>query len=216
MNYKHVIWDWNGTLVNDTWLCLEIINDMLTRRKMAITTLDAYHDYFDFPVIRYYEKLGFDWTKESFDDVSLEFITAYEKRRNACTLYDDALEIIQLLNAKKVTQSVLSAYAQQYLERAVQQYGLSSYFSLLTGNQNIRADGKEHLSEGHKSALNYMPEEILFIGDTTHDFAVAQKMGVDCLLVAQGHHSYDRLKVCGASTWVSLTLLKETFAKRVV
>lgn len=207
--YKHVIWDWNGTIINDSWLGLEVINAMLKQRKMNLTTLDDYREQFDFPVIHYYEQLGFDWKKESFEDLSVEFITNYEKQRHKCGLQEEALEVIRLLDAKGISQSILSAYEQEYLEQAVRDYDLSNYFSLLTGSDNVNTEGKVHLVDRHKSAVHCPSEQALFIGDTTHDALVAQKMGVDCVLVAQGHHSLSRLKACGATGLDTLTDLKK-------
>ena len=54
--YKYIIWDWNGTLLNDVWLCIEIMNEMLENRNLPSITYDKYREIFDFPVQRYYEK----------------------------------------------------------------------------------------------------------------------------------------------------------------
>ena len=35
MNLKHyntILWDWNGTLIDDTWLSLAINNELLAKR----------------------------------------------------------------------------------------------------------------------------------------------------------------------------------------
>ena len=42
MRYKHIIWDWNGTLLDDRWLCIEAINQTLTKRNMNTITDDEY------------------------------------------------------------------------------------------------------------------------------------------------------------------------------
>ena len=42
MKPHHVIWDWNGTLVDDAWLCVEIVNELLTRRGIAPITPSEY------------------------------------------------------------------------------------------------------------------------------------------------------------------------------
>ena len=74
VQYKHIIWDWNGTLLNDGWLFVEVMNIVLKRRKMKPITLDSYREIFRFPVKDYYMKLGFDFEKESFESSGLEFI----------------------------------------------------------------------------------------------------------------------------------------------
>ena len=67
MKYKHIIWDWNGTLLNDTWLCVEGINKSLEKRSLQTITEEIYRKVFSFPVEDYYKRLGFDFKKEPFE-----------------------------------------------------------------------------------------------------------------------------------------------------
>ena len=39
-NKKLVIWDWNGTLLNDVDICIESMNTMLKSRNMPLLTSD--------------------------------------------------------------------------------------------------------------------------------------------------------------------------------
>ena len=77
---RHIIWDWNGTLINDIWLVVEIMNKMLKKRSLSEIDLKKYREIFDFPVIDYYAKLGFDFSKESFEELTVEFIGEYYAR----------------------------------------------------------------------------------------------------------------------------------------
>ena len=61
MRYKLIIWDWNGTLIDDTWMCIEVINELLVKYSKQTLTLETYHKVFDFPVKTYYERIGFDF-----------------------------------------------------------------------------------------------------------------------------------------------------------
>ena len=65
--YSHILWDWNGTLLDDAWLCVDVMNSMLTERKLQPLTLQRYRDIFSFPVKDYYLLLGFDFEKEPFE-----------------------------------------------------------------------------------------------------------------------------------------------------
>ena len=60
--YNHIIWDWNGTLLNDRWLCVEAINQALNKRNLPMLTEGKYKDVFSFPVEDYYKKVGFDFS----------------------------------------------------------------------------------------------------------------------------------------------------------
>ena len=81
MKYKHIVWDWNGTLVDDTWLFVDIMNGVLKNRKLNGITLDDYRNVFDFPVQDYYQKLGFNFEDEPFESAGLDFIKIYDDRK---------------------------------------------------------------------------------------------------------------------------------------
>ena len=48
------------------------------------------------------------------------------------------------------------------------------------------------------------PADMVFIGDTTHDFDVAADIGCRAMLIADGHQSEDRLRKTGAEVLSSL------------
>ena len=50
MRYKHIVWDWNGTLLDDLWLCIESINFVLESRGMSQVDKESYKSIFTFPV----------------------------------------------------------------------------------------------------------------------------------------------------------------------
>ncbi len=196
--YKHIIWDWNGTLLDDAWLCVEILNDMLTRRKMKTTTLAQYQSEFDFPVISYYLKIGFDFEKESFDDIAREYITAYESQRFRCSLRAGTVDIIKLLKAEDILQSVLSASQRSSLIEALELFGLTDFFANIAGLDDYYAHSKMDIGKNLMKNLSASRKEVLLIGDTTHDYEVARELGADCLLTPVGHQSKERLLACGA------------------
>ena len=77
MRYKHIIWDWNGTLLDDRWLCIEAINKTLSKRNMNTVTDNEYVELFCFPVKDYYKKLGFDFIREPFSSLGTDFVDYY-------------------------------------------------------------------------------------------------------------------------------------------
>lgn len=210
MRYRHAIWDWNGTLLNDTWLCVEVLNGLLTRRgRSAITELE-YRENFGFPVIHFYEYLGFDTDVDSFDQVSREFIGAYESRWfEECVLHPDAHDVLTALSAAGVTHSVLSAAKQEALEAGIRYYELDRYFTGLVGTDNIYAQGKVDRGRHWIEQLPWSPDEVVLIGDTLHDFEVAEAIGTDCILMAHGHHTSERLAATGKPVVHSLEELVE-------
>jgi len=198
MQYKHAIWDWNGTLLNDTWLCVEVLNGLLARRGRRPITESDYRANFGFPVIRFYEYLGFDTDVDSFDRVSQEFIGDYEARWfEECILHPDAQTVLKSMSDLGLSHSVLSAAKQEALDAGIVHYGIRDHFLGLAGTDNIYAEGKIGRGREWMEQLPWAPEEVVMIGDTLHDLEVAEAIGSDCILVAHGHHSPERLTATG-------------------
>jgi len=196
-NYKHIIWDWNGTLVDDVWLVVEVMNKMLKKRHLPRIDSKKYREIFDFPVTKYYSKLGFDFSNESFEELTDEFISEYYARFNGCKLFDEVEEVLKKIRDRGISQSILSASKEDVLIEKIKHYGIDEYFCRIIGLENHYAESKVERGKKWIAKLNLKPQEVLLIGDTIHDFDVSKHMGCDCLLVANGHHSYERLAKLG-------------------
>lgn len=206
MKYKHIIWDWNGTLLDDTWLCVEVLNGLLKRRGRPPISELQYRENFEFPVIYYYKHLGLNTDKDSYERTSREFITNYESRwLDECVLQPKASEVLAAISAQGLTQSVLSAARQETLMAGINHYGIDSYFMGLVGTDNIHAEGKVERGMYWIKQLPWKQNEVVLIGDTLHDFEVAEVIGVDCILLAHGHHTGERLAPTGKRVVHSLT-----------
>ncbi len=205
--YRHIIWDWNGTLLNDLDLSIEVMNTMLARRGLPRLDRSRYHALFDFPVRRYYERLGFDPVRDSFEQLSVEFITGYDAGRFGAALHRDAARTLATVRAAGLGQSILSAYRHETLHEIVAHFGLTPHFDHIAGLDNIHAHSKVALGRELVGRLGVAPAEILLVGDTLHDLEVARDLGVACALVAAGHHPAERLRASGAPVYDDLATL---------
>jgi phosphoglycolate phosphatase len=209
MKYRQMIWDWNGTLWNDTWLCVEINNHMLGRRGLPLITAETYRAKLCFPVTDYYCQLGFDYNADPYPQLAEEFIEEYHRRRFECDLHPEARELIEFFQGLELPQAVLSAYEQKALLEATDYFKLTRFFDDIIGLNDIYAHGKVENGKQYIAQLDIDPAEVLFIGDTLHDFEVAEAMGVRCALVANGHNSRERLEACGMPVFDSLAELRK-------
>lgn len=208
MKTKQIIWDWNGTLWDDTQLCVEINNHMLERRGLPLITIDTYRAKLCFPVTDYYCQLGFDYSVDPYNKLAEEFIEEYHRRRFECPLHADALDTLSFFQTLELPQAVLSAYEQKALLEATDHFKLTDLFTDIIGLNDIYAHGKVGNGKRYIAKQDVAPADVLFIGDTVHDFEVAEAMGVQCALVANGHNSRERLEACGVPVLNSLSKLR--------
>lgn len=209
--YKHIIWDWNGTLLNDIEFCVEIMNGMLTRRMMKNISLNYYKNIFTFPVKKYYANIGLPVDDEQFVILSNEFIDAYEKNKLDCRLFDGAEDVLSAIKEAGVSQSVLSAYSQNTLEEIIGHFKLTKYFTHIRGLDNIYAGGKIELGKKLINELKLEKKEAMLIGDTLHDKEVAEAIGADCVLISNGHQDKKVLISAGADVFDSITKLNSIY-----
>lgn len=192
-NIKHVIWDWNGTLVDDAWLFVELMNDELHKRNLTKINVNDYKNHFTFPVKKYYENLGFDFKVESFKKVGHDFINNFKQRNLEPDLYSNVSHILKWLKQKKITQSILSAQENSILNKTVPHYKIDHYFTSIAGIKNIYANNKTDIAVDERKKIHLNDYEILMIGDSSHDFEVAKLLNIKCILFANGHYSKKRL-----------------------
>jgi len=118
------------------------------------------------------------------------------------------MELITCLQQNGVTQSILSAARQQMLDKLIKHHDLQSFFVNVIGQDDHYAHGKTNAGKAWVNSLDAQPHEVLFIGDTLHDFDVAKTIGAECALVAGGHTGYQRLVKTNALVFKDLTELK--------
>lgn len=196
MKYTHIVWDFNGTLLNDVGAGIDAVNVMLKNRDLpTIDSVEQYRELFCFPIIKYYAKLGFDFGKEDYYTVlAPEWVEMYLENYKSSPLSEHAKETLQHIDEMGYAQTLLSATELQMLKGQLVQLGLAHCFAEVCGLDNIHAGSKVDTAIAWKTEH---PDAVpLFVGDTVHDYEVACAVGADCVLYAGGHQSRAQLTVC--------------------
>jgi len=190
---KTIIWDWNGTLLDDAKICLAAINQMLRRRNLKELNLEKYREVFTFPVIDYYREVGFDFEKEEWELVAMEFISLYLNSLSACNLTPFAVETLKAFTNKGYRQAIISAMQHDALLKSVSELGIYNYFDYIGGIGDHYGGGKVDNAQNYFSIAGLDPQQVTLVGDTLHDSDVASELKCKCILVTTGHQSYSRL-----------------------
>ncbi len=195
---KTVLFDWNGTLLDDVASSVKAMNVLLQRRGLQqIESLKIYRELFGFPVFNYYQKLGFDFSQESFERVSEEFMCEYDRFFSDCQLVKGSRQLIENLHKKEISCCILTASKQENCILQLKKFGIDCWFDEIIGIENIYAASKLEAALCWQRQSSRKPEEMVLIGDTMHDAEVAKKMKVRCFLVADGHQSFQQLSQTG-------------------
>lgn len=195
---SHILWDWNGTLLDDVDLCVFTITQILEKYNLPVIDRESYRMTFSFPVIQYYQSLGFDFEKLSFKTVADEWMALYQNNLHMARLHPGARELLKSLKKTKKTQSILSAAKQTHLEEQLDAYGIREEFHHVFGISDHYAKGKIERGKELVLLLDTPNSSMVLIGDTDHDKEVADELGIDLILLGDGHQHHDRLAHLGA------------------
>jgi len=194
---KTIFWDFNGTMLDDTQVCIDAMNLMLKERNLPLLNEKRYRDVFTFPVKDYYAKIGFDFDKEPFEKPAIEFIENYDEMIRTAGIFDDTEMAMKEFRRRGYVQMILSAMQNDFLNELVNQHGIAHYFDRISGIENHYANGKVENARKLIAGLDGHTGEIILIGDTIHDHEVGEDLGIRVILVSWGHQSADRIRSTG-------------------
>ncbi|MFN2395121.1 MAG: HAD family hydrolase [Bacteroidales bacterium] len=204
-NINTILWDWNGTLLDDMGLCIESMNRLLKQRKLPLLCSDRYLQVFTFPVKDYYSKLGFDFTREPFEIPAEEFIVHYTAGISHVSLFDDAVSVLEYFEKKGYRQYIISAMEHNALIQSVKERNILHLFHKIAGINDNLAFGKTTIAQQLIIREKIDVSRCIFIGDTLHDAEVARDINVKSLLISRGHQHHERLKKTGNPVLNSLS-----------
>lgn len=187
--YTHIIWDWNGTILNDTIVVLKAINQVLKDNDLRDVSMEYYRDNFAWPMDEFYIGLGLYKPNEGEDfsiKVSQPYHVAYEEAYGLIKLHDKIPEILEYFQAQGKKQSVLSAREEAALKKDIENFKLGDYFEHAYGRHVDNTIGKLDRGKDLLAVLGADPRKILIFGDSCHDHEVAQALGCDVVIVHDG------------------------------
>ena len=185
----YIFFDFNGTIVDDVDICLNLLNVMLKKCGHKEVSKDRYLEIFTFPVKKYYVLAGFNFEKDNWEELASFFIDEYKKGNKNCKLFFDIKKTLEKLKKQNKHLYILSASEKNMLLDQLEFYGIKDYFDEILGKDNIYAEGKEKIGIDFMNKMKLPKDKCVFVGDTLHDGETGDAMGINSYLIARGHQS---------------------------
>jgi phosphoglycolate phosphatase-like HAD superfamily hydrolase len=211
----HLVWDWNGTLLDDIDAVIAATNAAFAEIGLEPITLERYRELYCIPIPLFYERLmgrvptGAEWVV--MDET---FHRHYTLRRVGCRLTDGVEELLAQWALAGRSQSLLSMYGHDELVPVVRGYGIESHFVRVDGRTGPSGGSKALHMERHLTALAgtgaISPERTVVIGDAVDDALAAAHVGARAVLYTGGSHSRSSLEAVGVPVVDSLAEAVET------
>lgn len=206
---KYLFLDFNGTILDDVDLCLDLLNEILNKQHHEPISKEKYRHIFTFPIIDYYRAAGVDFTKDSYEDLAIWFVKKYQPLSYKQKLYPDLIDTLKELNEMDYRVIVLSASEKNNLIDQLKMFNIYDYFYDVIGLDNIHAASKIKLGIDYIIKNRINSNDCIMLGDTLHDAECANAMDIRCVLFGLGHQDIDVLKTAGLPIITSYKDLKK-------
>ena len=197
MKYKNIIWDYNGTIIDDAGLAVDAENVVLSSYGLPKIDIDFYLRECEMPIVNFYRKIFPDFDSYDFSEIAKRFLHNYDKLFPTAAVFPEVSKMIKQFNRRGIKQGVISGFESSRLKSSLKGFGLDGYFEFMSGSDDIDCGDKSDRAVAVCKKNGFAPCETLFIGDMYHDFETARKVGSDCVLIAKGHQDADVLKRYG-------------------
>ncbi|MEU1468782.1 HAD family hydrolase [Streptomyces sp. NPDC005761] len=195
----HLVWDWNGTLLDDNTAVVGATNAAFVEVGLAPITLEQYREMYCIPIPRFYERLmGRLPTETEWELMDGVFHRHYTEQRTSCGLTEGAAELLAQWQLTGRSQSLLSMYGHEHLVPVVRGFGIERHFLRVDGRTGPSGGSKAQHMERHFAALDGIsPEYTVVIGDAVDDAVAAAHVGAKAVLFTGGSHSRASLEAAG-------------------
>lgn len=203
----HIVWDWNGTLLDDNDANMAALNQVCVEFGLPTVTLEHWRTVFRRPLRACYtEVLGHEPSDAEWEKVQTIYDTEYQRHLPQCSLVSEAQQALTQWSGRGGSQSLLSMASHEHLEALIRARGLSTHFTRVEGRRfDSAADSKaEHLVR-HLAAQGYDPARVVLVGDIDDDAHAASAAGAQAVLVARGLMARERLTATGYPVVGSVT-----------
>ena len=194
---KHIIWDFNGTLLCDAQLGVDCDNHVFDTLGLKRITIDDYRRHMTMPVRDFYTALGVDLNVYKYETISRLWLDMFNQHAVDVGLVPGALELTERLKAAGFTQSILSASYEKSLREQCEALGIVENMDEISGLGDESAQKKTDIGRAQLERLGLSGKDCVLVGDMVADSELADVLGMDCVLVPWGHNSEERLRETG-------------------
>ena len=207
---KHIIWDFNGTLLSDAQLGVDCDNHVFDVLGLPRITIDDYRQHMTMPVRDFYTALGVDLNVYKYETISRLWLDRFNQHAVSVGLVPGTLELTKRLKAAGFTQSILSASYEKSLLEQCKALGIDAYMDEIGGLGDESAQKKTDIGRRQLEKLGLKGEDCVLVGDMVADSELADALGTDCVLVPWGHNSEARLEKTGRVVVLDMEALERT------
>ena len=195
-----LVFDWNGTLLDDTYALLETTNVILGHFGHPRIDIDTFREHCDVPLSRLFRSLGM--SQEEIAAVERDegalFHDTYEPLAEKADLREGARRVFELARRESALLIIVSNHIVVPLQSQLRRLGVDNYITDVLAFES-RATQYKSMSKGERLRLymhryNLNPSSTFIIGDMPVETNIARNLGLTSISITGGFVSAARLE----------------------
>lgn len=195
-----LVFDWNGTLLDDAHVLLQTTNTILDRFGRRTIDMDTFRAHCDVPLSILYRSLGMS-DSEIADvdrDAGAMFHDTYEQFAGKADLREGARRILEIARQQDASSIIVSNHIAEPLRSQLRRLGINDYINEVIAFES-RATQFKSMTKGERlrryiQENDIKPSATFIIGDMPVETNIARDLGLISVSITGGFVSDSRLQ----------------------
>jgi phosphoglycolate phosphatase len=202
VKYRLVVFDWDGTIIDSASAIAQCIRDAAADLGLPVPTRERASHVIGLGLHDALRGAVPDLPAERVSEFVARYRVHFLKSEDSMVLFDGMRELLDSLHKQRIL-GIATGKSRRGLDRALEATGLAPYF------RASRCADETHPKPHPAMLLELMDqlgadrEQVLMIGDTSHDLEMARAARVDCVAVTYGAHAEQGLRACSPKACVA-------------
>ncbi|MBQ3145140.1 MAG: HAD family hydrolase [Clostridia bacterium] len=199
-NYKNILFDLDGTLINPKEGITNSVKYALEYFGIKVKTTEELYKFIGPPLRESFSQ--YYRFNEKDTEMAITKYREYFKEKGVFqnVLYKGVPELLNKLVSENKNLIIATSKAEVFAKQILDNLDISKYFSFICGSTLDGTRSKKgEVIQYILSSTNLNPEDSVMIGDKSHDIIGAKQTKLDSIGVLYGYGNYTELQNAGAT-----------------
>jgi len=188
------IFDWDGTLCNSIDHIVEAMQGAAAERGVAAPEVSAVRNIVGLGLPQAIATLFPELDEPARGELAATYSRHFaDPGRAPAQLFSGALETLEALRARGIELAVATGKSRRGLNRVLDSLGLADFFEATRCADETRSKPHPQMLLEIMAARDKTAQQVVMIGDSEYDLAMAREAGVQSVAVSFGVHDRERL-----------------------
>ncbi|WP_028356902.1 HAD-IA family hydrolase [Brackiella oedipodis] len=193
MAYNTIVFDWDGTLMDSTWSIAVAIQGACRDLGVPEPTMQEAKWVIGLGMSEVIPKIAPNLSQPQLQEFLQAYRRHYFTQDQDLKLFNGIPQLLQQLKQQGLNLAVATGKSRVGLNRALDKHQLTPLFDITRTADETRGKPHPQMLFEIIDELMVEPEQVVMIGDTSHDIQMAQNAGVDSIAVTYGAHEIEEL-----------------------